>query len=162
MYTWLYMQPITAYKFVIWGGKYFHSPMLHTYRWLPGWNVIDNGPLDTSDGGRNGFYSFKSEPIEVDIYYCVVELEIAGTIVECQLGYRSEFARINRVISWSPRHGDYSSYRRIDYIYEQDHSAERCRSVWPNMTPFTRVYELPSNQPNVPELDAVLSILAIN
>lgn len=134
--------PITAYKFLLWGGKSFYSP-LQDYDWLPGWNVIRNGPLDLGEFGRNGFYTFKNEPTELGLYPCVVELEIAGHIVECQSGYRSEFARIKRVVNWQIGYEFYANFSYINQLHGENHSTEKCKSVWPMMTPYTRVYQLP-------------------
>jgi hypothetical protein len=78
------------------------------------------------------------------VYPCVVELEIAGTVIECERGYRSEFARIVRAVDWGVGYGDMFSYNHINRIYGQDNSTDRCRSVWPKKTPYTKVYEVPA------------------
>ncbi len=135
-------KPIVAYKFLVWGGEQFYSPM-KLYRWLPGWNVIENGPIDTTATGRNGFYSFK-KPAQEDLLSCpyLAEIEISGTIVEHEWGYRSEFARISRIIDWATRY--YSEpIARVARLHGNDHSTDRCRSTWPKVTPHTKVYALP-------------------
>jgi hypothetical protein len=142
------MQPIKAYKFLWWSerDKLFYSPVRGAYKWYPGWNVIDNGPFDVSENGGNGFYSFKDEPTELNGYPCVVELEIAGKVVEYQFGYRSEYARIVRIVNWQLSlvfSGRPYQVSKINAIYEADYSTDRCRGTWPKITPNTRVYVLP-------------------
>ncbi len=144
------MQLIKAYNILTWGGKHFHSPTME-FEWLPGWNVISNGPFSVDEYkkngvyGKNGFYSLKERPTGIYVYPCVVELEIAGHIVEYEKGYRSEFARIVRVVDWQTGWGDAFSYNRINWLYESNNSTDRCKSTWPKMTPYTKVFEMPPN-----------------
>jgi hypothetical protein len=70
------------------------SPV-YNYKWKDGWNEASH---NHRYGARPGFYAFRKKFEAIDAaqsqYSIPVKLEMAGKVIVCEGGYRSEYARI--------------------------------------------------------------------
>lgn len=72
---------------------------IYPYLWKTGWNKSEGSRFSS----RSGFYAYRDFQMarlnRGTAYYFIAKLEMAGKVVICENGYRSEYARVVEVMS---------------------------------------------------------------
>jgi hypothetical protein len=119
------------------------SPIVF-HAWSPGWNKMEGMMWEVTvpwqiSGYGPGFYSMK-EPMGYDsaVSY-VVKLELAGKVVEHEFGYRSEYARIVKIVTVVNEY--YSKFvETVERLYKLEPSGLG-KDNWQQVTPNTKIYQ---------------------
>ncbi len=88
---------VIGYKVLSWDTSGTVASPIYSYIWKKGWNKAEMHRWE-----RSGFYAYRSCRVAVRntvaSFHFVAKLEMAGKVIDCEEGYRSEYARIIEVM----------------------------------------------------------------
>lgn len=90
---------VIGYKILACNSNQTVESPVYPYLWKNGWNKSDGSRFSS----RSGFYAYRDFEMarrnRGTAYYFIAKLEMAGKVVVCEDGYRSEYARVVDVLS---------------------------------------------------------------